>query len=388
MQSSFHSFAPKKKCGKSTWVSPSQRARRWLNAPLSEKGPLGWILLPLLWTLSVAVGVWALGKRKGLLTRGPLPPPPPFPTLCVGNVAMGGTGKSPIVQLLAQELDRLGYVVTIITNGYKKTRGHSLGDEAAMFTRHVSPTGRVQVVESPHRARTLGLFLQEWKDSPELRAVLLDDGLQSVTCPRTHNLVVWDPHLLLRAPRAPFPLGPYREGIPGFFGATVGDPTHLRLWSRCLPRDLPAFRSTCTRALAKVGLTPEPSRDYIVTKSCGLVLVETSAPTATMPTGPLAALCGVGHPDQFFSDVEETLGRPVEAKIALGDHGALAPPLGSLLTAVEGVITTEKDWARWQGHPLLAPWVSAGRLWVLTLHVELLSWDGTRASIKNLIKTQ
>jgi len=372
MLSLFHpsQHPPQKQRG--LWLSPSQRIRRFLNTPLASRGLWGWALLPLLVFLSLIVGVVAYLKRL-FIKRAP----PPFPVVCVGNVAMGGAGKSPVVQYLAQEAYKNKFKVIIITKGYKKSSHQTLGDESFMLKKNLDSLG-VAVQECSNRSQAIQTLTEQWNGSPT--CVLLDDGLQSVSCPRTQNLVLWDPDLLLKAPGAPFPLGPYREGLFGFFQFTLRHPTQIRLWSRCFDKDFASFKNSCQTALGKFNLTPNAHKDFIVIKKCQLVSPcgKIIAPDQ-LPPGPLGGLCGIGNPDVFFSDVAFTIKRELHMKIALGDHGKLAMPILKLLESLDGLIMTEKDWTRWQDSPLLFHWKKSNLIWILNLNVTIKNWDGQLA---------
>lgn len=105
-----------------------------------------------------------------------------LPVICIGNLSVGGTGKTPMVIYLASVL-RERFPVAILSRGYKrKTRGYVLagekttaldiGDEPMLFTKKF-PGMAVAVGEE--RVEALPLLLQ---DRPDTRVVLLDDAFQ------------------------------------------------------------------------------------------------------------------------------------------------------------------------------------------------------------------
>ena len=106
----------------------------------------------------------------------------PIPTICIGNLSVGGTGKTPHTEFFAGELQQL-YKVAVLSRGYRrKTRGFLLvddnanaftvGDEALQL-HHNLPEVIVAVCENRVRGcrRLMRLF-------PDLEVILLDDGFQ------------------------------------------------------------------------------------------------------------------------------------------------------------------------------------------------------------------
>jgi len=105
-----------------------------------------------------------------------------FPLICVGNIAVGGTGKSPMVEYLV-ELLKPDFKIATLSRGYKrKTRGYALananttaleiGDEPMQF-RIKFPDVPIAVGEE--RIVAIPQLLQ---DQPDLEAIILDDAFQ------------------------------------------------------------------------------------------------------------------------------------------------------------------------------------------------------------------
>lgn len=84
-------------------------------------GPLARAIKCFLWTLSqlYGVAVWTRARvyRAGIFRRHLLA----IPTISVGNITVGGTGKTPFVEMLAEELSRKGRKVVILSRGYRST---------------------------------------------------------------------------------------------------------------------------------------------------------------------------------------------------------------------------------------------------------------------------
>lgn len=108
---------------------------------------------------------------------------PTIPTICVGNIAVGGTGKTPHVEYIVERLLREGYHVAVLSRGYKrKTRGFVLADQNATADligdepRQIQlkyPSAHVAVCED--RARGIRKLQQL---IPDLQVIILDDAFQ------------------------------------------------------------------------------------------------------------------------------------------------------------------------------------------------------------------
>jgi tetraacyldisaccharide 4'-kinase len=109
----------------------------------------------------------------------------PVPVICVGNLVVGGAGKSPMVAHLARLLTDEGHHPVIAMRGYKARRG-AASDEQAEYDLRLP---EVPVVAHPDRHGALTRFLP---DHPEIDCVLLDDGFQHRRLARDLDLVLID----------------------------------------------------------------------------------------------------------------------------------------------------------------------------------------------------
>ena len=106
-----------------------------------KKGRGKWLLLPLTFLYCAAHSF-----QRWKLTRKRLKPP--VPIIIVGNISIGGTGKTPAVIYLARLLSEAGYKPGIITRGYggkaeqwpqdvnKESNAEEVGDEPVLMARH------------------------------------------------------------------------------------------------------------------------------------------------------------------------------------------------------------------------------------------------------------
>jgi tetraacyldisaccharide 4'-kinase len=161
-----------------------------LNFPLLR--PIRILLFPfsLIYALVVKIRNWCFDRQ--------ILPSSSFnlPVICIGNLAAGGTGKSPMVEFLIRILkDR--YPIAVLSRGYKrKTRGYALageqstaldiGDEPMQFH---SKFPEVAVAVGEERIVAIPQLLH---DRPDTRAVLLDDAFQHRTVKAGLNILLTD----------------------------------------------------------------------------------------------------------------------------------------------------------------------------------------------------
>ncbi|HWR32439.1 MAG TPA: tetraacyldisaccharide 4'-kinase [Chitinophagaceae bacterium] len=117
-----------------------------------------------------------------------------LPLICVGNLSVGGTGKSPMVEYLVERLKN-NFRIATLSRGYKrKTRGYALaneyttaleiGDEPMQF--HLKFPG-VPVAVGERRIEAIPQLLH---DRPDIQAVILDDAFQHRTIRAGLNILL------------------------------------------------------------------------------------------------------------------------------------------------------------------------------------------------------
>lgn len=143
------------------------------------------------------------------------------PVISIGNLTLGGTGKTPFTLWLGNYLNDLNKKVMVLTRGYKgnlehssgiiktgKTIGHNpfdFGDEALVLCRGMKDAS---VVVGKKRSENL----KHYFDLEKPDVVLLDDGHQHLKIDRKLNIVLFDSQLPIEKYKAP-PLGYLREGM-------------------------------------------------------------------------------------------------------------------------------------------------------------------------------
>lgn len=247
---------------------------------------------------------------------------PPVPVLVVGNITVGGTGKTPLVAGICDYLSARGKRVVVISRGYGATPPHypwavepeqsaaQAGDEPLLIRRR---TG-VPVVIDPKRARALQYAISEYQ--PDV--VISDDGLQHFALPRTVEIVVLDADRGLGNGRC-LPAGPLRE-----------PPSRLDHVDFVVLNGRPDVRWPTAQVMV---LQPD---DPVNLKTGERMPMEEFA--ARHPL--VHAFAGIGNPQRFFSALS-TWDIRVTGH-ALPDHHAFS---AQDFAGLEGrtVIMTEKD---------------------------------------------
>lgn len=250
---------------------------RSLAASWRTINPISLALLPLAGLFYLLTQARRALYRRGLLRALRLP----VPVIVVGNLSVGGSGKSPLVVWLAQRLKAAGYRPGILSRGY--------GGRAAHWPQAVGPDSDPRLVgdEPVMIARLSGCPLFVAPDRVAAGRALLaahpcdlliaDDGLQHYRLARDLEIAVIDGERRY-GNGLPLPAGPLREPM-----------SRLRAvrWrvakGRAAPGEVPmAYRLGNARALAR----PEESR-----------------PLATFAGGRVHAIAGIGHPQAFFAQL-------------------------------------------------------------------------------------
>jgi len=297
-----------------------------------------WAVFLLLWPL--ALWYRLVVQARGLLYRSGLLPSycATVPVISVGNLTVGGTGKTPVTDAVVKRLLERGLRVAVVSRGYggnfagtvgvvASGDGRSLmtaqaaGDEPCLLARR-NPALLVYVAKE----RAEGVRAAERAGA---QVVVLDDGFQHLAVQRDLDIVLLDS-------RAPFgngqllPAGPLREPTGALRRADLLVMTHAADGSSV---SHPLFDGPvlyCRHRLANTLLT----------------LSGAAQPWSVLSGRQVVAFAGIARPDDFFAALR---GRGVEpvATLALQDHqDYTGPVLNQLLQLCDNkklLLTTEKD---------------------------------------------
>lgn len=321
-------------------------------------GAAGRLLRALLWIPGRAYGA-AMAARRRLYGLGLLPSRPSrLPVISVGNLTAGGSGKTPMVAMLARELLGRGHRPGILLRGYRQT-GEGISDEAELYGR-LCPGATVWVgsdrVASAERAEAAGADV-----------LLLDDGFQHIRLRRDLDIVLID---------AASPWG----GGNAFPGGLLREPrSALRaagavVVTRADQRDR-AFIDALLADIARLA----PGVPVFTARHKPVSLVDAAGgehALSELADRPVVAVSGIARPEAFRRTLLD-LGAEVRAEAACKDHGEFAP--AQLRTALETatriggvVVTTEKDQAR----KIFAGLADNMNVWTLGVRQEVEDADG------------
>ncbi|GGW87852.1 tetraacyldisaccharide 4'-kinase [Alteromonas halophila] len=293
-------------------------------ASLSQRWYQGHPLLWLLWPLSMLFALLSAARRLAYRLNIIPVTSVTADVIVVGNISVGGNGKTPLVIALASHFREKGRRVGILSRGYGGNNStfprqvlpgddaRDVGDEPLLMA---TRTG-VPVVIDPKRARGARFLV----DSLQCDIIICDDGLQHYALARDAEVVVMDErrwgsgHLL--------PMGPLREGrwrlnkVDAVVHNTARDEGPY----------LPQITSM------QVSMHLEAGR------AINVKYPQQTAPVSELHSEPVTALAGIGNPDRFFRQLE-TMGLAADEQIRFNDHHVFSRediPQGR-------VIMTEKD---------------------------------------------
>ncbi len=247
--------------------------------------------------------------RAGLLARTRVD----APVVSVGNLVVGGAGKTPVVLFLAERLLARGRRVAVLSRGYgrrdraerrveRDSTAEQVGDEPLLIARRC-PGAKVYV--GPRRDRLARRAIAEGAD-----VLLLDDGFQYLALERDLDVVVIDGASPLGNGRL-LPRGPLREPPSALARADLG-------WiSKVDEGEAERVERADRLVRAQTGHGPVRSRYRIV----GVVRgdLATPVPPAAWERAPVYLFAGLARPDSFRRTVER-LGMRVVGMATFADH--------------------------------------------------------------------
>jgi tetraacyldisaccharide 4'-kinase len=301
--------------------------------------PLDWLLWPFarLWGAGAAIDHWRTKPARL-----------PAPVISIGNLAVGGTSKTPAVLRLASHFQK----PAILTRGYSRKSADILvlapgvkasvedtGDESQAFLGQ----GRAWIGIAADRLRAA-------RDIPsDVDVFLLDDGFQHWPLTRDLDIVLIDAldpagggDLIPRGRLRELPTALGRAGIVIITRSRRPRPG-IEQWIRLHNAIVPVFYAWLEPVRWIHGLTGKPS---------------------PLPDGQPAAFCGLGNPGSFWQTLRE-LGISTSSKTAFRDHHAYTTAdIEHVMKNAPFGVTTEKDWVKIQ--PL-----AAGRIYWLEVEFRL-----------------
>jgi len=307
--------------------------------------PLSLLLAPLGWLFCAAAVLRRAAYRLGIARAGRVG----APVIVVGNISVGGTGKTPLVIWMARFLMSRGLRPGIVSRGYRgraeswpqQVRADSdpivVGDEPVLLAR---ATG-CPVVADPDRLRAARSLLLHARCD----VILSDDGLQHLSMGRDVEIAVVD-GIRRHGNGRCLPAGPLREPV-----------------SRLATVDMVVSNGG--------GIGGEFSMIVSARGADNLQDETISEPLERFRPGPVHAVCGIGSPQRFF-DTLERAGLTL-IRHPFPDHHAFAAADITFDDEIP-VLMTEKDAVKCRRF-------AAARHWCVPLQAELPETFGARLLI-------
>jgi tetraacyldisaccharide 4'-kinase len=284
---------------------------RKLNGPLGAAlAPLGWLFAQI---AKARVAAYQSGRKVSVR--------PPMPTLSIGNISAGGTGKTPLLFAAIEWLEKHGASVGVLSRGYG-------GDEGRMLEERFP---NVRLVEGADRVAGMQTLLA--KDPPEL--LLLDDGFQHLRLQRDLDIVVID---ATRPFGRCFPAGLFRESIRALQRADlivvsraelVSEAQLVSIWARIHQ----ACKGKPFQQRVEGGVQARDLRNLV----SGEVI-----PVQQFEERQVQLAAGIGNPQSFHA-LCENAGMFIENFTRLADHHAWKAQDLQAFSAKLPLVVTEKD---------------------------------------------
>ncbi len=267
-----------------------------------------------------------------------------IPVVCIGNLTVGGAGKTPTALALARLLQLAGQRPFFLTRGYggalggpvmvepEKHTAHDVGDEPLLLAR-VAPT----IVA---RDRTAGAATAR---AAGANLIIMDDGFQNPSLHKDLAILTIDGGRGIGNARV-VPAGPLRAPLDAQLVhahalVVIGEASGAAsVVAACRARGLPVFHAR---------LAPDP------------------AALSALPQRPVLAFAGIGHPEKFFATIEAA-GITAPVRRSFPDHHRYtAAEAAALVAEAERghltLLTTEKDLARLARDLAVAPLAKSAR---------------------------
>ena len=257
----------------------------WLISSWYRPHPIRWLLWPFSALYCMVVWCRKQAYQLGIFKQYKIA----VPVIVVGNITVGGTGKTPCVIWLAKQLQQGGFRPGIISRGYGSQAENYpqnvtpdsdpviVGDEPIIISRHT----QCPMAISPHRVEAAEYLLQHY----DCNIIIADDGLQHAALARDIEIVVVDAERLFGNDLC-LPAGPLREPISRIndvdfviynggigdaypFNMTLSQGEAINLMDNDMSKELIHFHDKTVHAVAGIG---NPNRFFKQLINQGLTL--------------------------------------------------------------------------------------------------------------------
>lgn len=289
-----------------------------------------WLLLPLAWLYRLIFWLnkksYDVGLKKIYY--------PPVPVIVIGNITVGGSGKTPFIIALVEYLQAKNIQVGVISRGYGgdtsqmpalvtlKSTPAQVGDEPCLIAQQT----HVPMAVCPNRGQAIELLL---KNFPNTQLILADDGLQHFALDRDKNWIVVDADRGLGNGQV-LPVGLLREPIQRLFQPDTTVIFHQKNW-------------TTKNSLSKYSDKLSPNLLMKLEEQSLMPLFPNALKILTPTEYPqVIAMTGIGYPTRFFDSLSKLGFNMIEQpfndhhQFSLSDFNDL-PDLPIVVTAKDAV---------------------------------------------------
>ena len=348
--------------------------------PFSPPEHVSMLLLPLSKIYGGAVNMRNWGYSSDIMKAKHLPKP----VISVGNITVGGTGKTPVTRFLSELLNQSNQQVAILTRGYGRIARETIilnrenlsevpfsrtGDEPRLLARSLK-NGAVFIDPDRRRAGELALSTL----NPDV--FVLDDGFQHRGLNRDLDIVTIDAAKPFGNGRL-LPSGPLREPVDQLKRADL-------LWITRVNESglsIDQIRSQLRQFMEKPMVFSQHEATYLLRP-----IDQSRSPVGEIEGKRVVAFCGIANPGSFRNTLE-TAGAKIAEFIRFSDHhiyksGEIRRLEDAMSkTVADLILTTEKDVARF------SPEFLSGipDLHVMEINISLLSGENfLKNSLKNV----
>lgn len=362
---------------KKSW---QQSLHSYIQSQWLRHGLVSWLLLPLSGLMYISTTTRRLLYRLGILKsyRAPLP------VIVVGNIFVGGTGKTPLTIALVQALRQHGWHIGVISRGYgveigpeartaygPSAQASEVGDEPSLIAAYVP------VAVHPNRRLAIEKLMADY---PLTKLIIADDGLQHLALQRDLEIVVQDNRRCgngLLLPAGPLREAPSRLKTVDYIVTNLKDrPTSLsaRANAEFVFEQLPAHPSSTAKRHKPSFTQVTHSEDSLGTGPQKLDMWLEISELEQLSTGisltvseflqqysqtKLYAIAGIGQPERFFTSLREQGIFPSHTQGFADHHAFQAKDFHAFHDGV--VLMTSKDASKCRA-------IASSNLWVV--HVQ------------------
>ncbi len=306
--------------------------RQLVSGKVKGAGPA--LLRAALRTASWPYG-WAVSVRNRLYDRGRLASySVPSAVISIGNLTTGGTGKTPLVIWLANQLLAKGRSCAILTRGYR-TAPDRISDEPALLAK---ACGGAEVLVNPDRVQAARKAVEKYH--PDV--LILDDGFQHRRLRRDLDMLAIDASCPFGYGRL-LPAGLLREPVSSVHRAHIAVITRF---DQATEEQIADIEKTLRRYQPNLAVFHAVHKQRQARTFHGR-----SIPVEQLAGKKAFVFCGIGNPPAFLRSLESLGIHPVGRLLFRDHHPYTQEDMNTILRQArkvnaELILTTEKDWVK------------------------------------------